>query len=272
MWSWNPRNRHRGPLELKPIPSLWTSEDRNRRPLELQPVATSVIWSACHPTNKDLVLHEIGLHFKRHAMSLGCWIHEQQRIWEAPRHTLPTDRILNLQCLCLTTIHRCYGAVKANFYCIKVQHNAPYMACNVYTYHVCYKDPDFLECLVTNYDVMVYVKYGFHPHSVVVQSMFHHDTLVDDPFFIQSGFASLQRDIWRQMNTIAHNHRTACELPPGHPCLYSRGQAPKCYCGACRLRQSFYEQPIKHTEIPPILGRLCSAIAALETLPEPNED
>ena len=196
-------------------------------------------------------------------MSLGHWIHEQQRIWEAPRHTLPTDRILNLQCLCLATIHHCYGAVKANFYCIKVQHNAPYMACNVYTYHVCYKDPDFLECLVTNYDVTVYVKYGFHPHSVVVQSMFHHDTLVHDPFFTQSGFTSLQRDIWHRMNTIAHNHRMARELPPGHPL---------CYCGACRLRQSFYEQPIKHAKIPPILGWLCSAIAALETLPEPDED
>ena len=205
-------------------------------------------------------------------MSLGRWIHEQQRIWEAPRHTLPTDSILNLQCLCLATIHRCYGTITITFYHIKVRDNAPYMACNFYTNHVCYKDPDFLECLVTNDDVMVYVKYGFHPHSVVVQSMFHHDTLVEDPFFIHSGFASLQRNIWRRMNTITHNHQTARDLPPNRPRLYSWGQAPMCHCGACRLRQPFYEQPIKHAEIPPILGWLCSAIAALETLPEPNED
>ena len=96
--------------------------------------------------------------------------------------------------------------------------------------------------------------------------------LVDDPFFIQSGFASLQRDIWHQMNAIAHNHRRARELPPGCPRLYSHEQPPKCYCGACWLRQLFYEQPIKHAGTPPILGWLCSAITALETLPEPNED
>ena len=165
MWSQNPHNKCRRALELKPIPSLWTSENRNRWPLELRPVATSVVWSTCHPANNDNVLYEIGLNVKRHPMSLGHWIYEQRRICEAPRHNLPTDRIFNLQCLCLATIHHCYGAVKANFYHIKVQNNAPYMACNVYTYHVCYKDPDFLECLVVNYNITLYVKYGFHPHS-----------------------------------------------------------------------------------------------------------
>ena len=173
----------------------------------MKPTSASVMWSPLTPHDMNDVSHEIGIHIKVGPMSVGRWIHEQQQIWNAPRHSFPTRKTLNLQCMCLDTIHRCYGAVKTNYYHLSVWFNAPYMACNLYTYHVCYKDPDYLDCLLTCYDVTVYVKYRFHPLSHVVQTEFHEDSLVDDPSRIVRAMATLQRYLWCRTSSIALNHR-----------------------------------------------------------------
>ena len=248
-------------------PIMWTNSNQDKEmppwhPLEIRPTCVSVTCSPLIPVDVNDVNHEIGFHMKVRPMSVGRWIHEQQQIWKAPRHNFPIRKVINLQRLCLDTIHRCYRAVKTNYYHLNVCTSAPYMACNVYTYHVCYKDPEYLDCLLTCYDVTVYVKYGFHPLSNAIQNEFHKERIVEDPSRIIHAMAYLQRYLWCRTTKILTNRRyVASERARS----YSYRQHPRCNCVACRIRQAFCEQAYPIISSPPLFGWLCTALEALTT-------
>ena len=229
-------------------------------PLEYRPTSVSVTWSPLIPADVNDVNHEIGFHMKVHPMSVGRWIHEQQQISNAPRHNFPI--LIHLQHLCLDTIHRCYRVMKTNYYHLNIHTNTPFMACNVYTYHICYKDPEYLDCLLTCYDITVYVKYGFHPLSNAIQNEFHKERIVGDPSRIIRAMASLQRYLWHRTTKILTNCRYAASQ---RAWSYSRRQCPHCDCAACRIRQAFHEQAYPIISSPPLFGWLCTALEALTT-------
>ena len=196
MSSW-PRIRE--PHEFPPFTS-W-------HPHKWAPGSDGVMWTECSPNHLDKLQHEFGIKVKPRPMQLGHWIREQRKTRLTPRHSYPTSKFLNLQRICLDTLHRSFGPIKLTTFRFDVHSHFPFVFCNAYTYNICFKDTDYPDCLMLNYELTVFVKYGLHPLSLYLQDRTFKETLIPDDLTIRLELLEIQHGIWEFTHDLIKGKR-----------------------------------------------------------------
>ena len=187
----------------------------------------TVMWTECSPNYPDHLQHEFGFKIKLRPMQLGCWIREQRKTRLTPRHSYPTSKFLSLQCICLDTVHHSFGPTKLAHFRLDTHFHAPFVLCNVYTYNICFKDTEYPDCLILNYELTVFVKYGFHPLSLYLRDRSCKKALIPDDRIIKLELLEIQRGIWEFMHDLIKGIR--------------RRQRPSCSCWTCTAKLAIFQ-------------------------------
>ena len=138
--------------------------------------------------------------------------------------------------MCLDTIHRSYGVFKTEYHKLDIHDNYPFFICNTYTYHVGFKDPDYPESLIQNYDLVLYVKYGLHPDSYYIRHCYFEDDITPDEPMIKRLLFRLRHTLWYRMSSISLNFR--------------RSRRPGCSCIACCAKHALFQHMSRVLPLP----------------------
>ena len=192
------------------------------------PIFHQIVWTGCRNPHMGLV-YEHGIHIQhqevplRYLTEIKHWIHRRKR------HFPPTGQQHSLQCLCISKLHKTYGAKHIAHYRLCPRTHTPFIFFNRYTYHVYYRSITNKENSASLFVITLLVKYGVDFVAPIVQGCFINPDIVTDPALLRY---SLYR-IYQECQEFTCSCKE-CIIPG------SRLYHMRCLCYTCQILNALY--------------------------------